>query len=313
LVVGIALAGCGQGPQVERNATIIQEVPGSCAEGPLPIAAASASGQENNQLRPSFAIDGNAGTRWSSGRASTAWLVLDMGKREMVRRLLINWERAWSPLFWIQASDNAVNWATIGIVGATQPGPQNLSGIDTTARYFRILSQRASSFGNISIFEITAFGDPSTACLDVPSSCGATVLLPPSRARASSQEFSYTPASAAIDGVYSTRWSSKYSDNEWLAIDLGSDARIDTVDITWEHAFARRFALQTGVTFDGPWTTVAEDDDGQFATTVTAVGATARYLRLLGLQRATQYGYSVWELEVLGTHQLTCPGGGKTP
>jgi hypothetical protein len=306
--VVVALAGCGPGSSLDGRA-LIRQVPGSCLERPLPIAAATASAEENNHFHASFAIDGNLSTRWSSGRANTAWLTLDMGKRTMVRDLLITWERAVSPLFWIQASDNDVNWATIGITGATQPGQQSLGGLDTTARYLRILSQRPSSFGNVSIFEIVALGDPNTACLGVPSSCGAPVLLDAARVRASSQQFSYTPASAAMDGVYSTRWSSNFTDDEWLAIDLGTPARIDEVDITWEHAFAKRFALQTAPSFNGPWTTVAEDDDGQFATTVTSVGVTSRFLRLLGIKRATQYGYSVWELEVFGSRQLACDGG----
>ncbi len=87
------------------------------------------------------------------------------------------------------------------------------------------------------------------------------------RARqASSTQFSYTPAAAAVDGVYSTRWSGNFTDNEWLALDLGSVARIDNVRITWEHAFAKRYALQTADSFSGPWTTAAAIDDGAFGT-----------------------------------------------
>jgi hypothetical protein len=310
-VVVAALIGCGgpgPGSESSGSSALFRQVPGSCDDSPLPVAAARASATQSPSFAAAFAVDGNDDTRWSSGPAATAWLQLDLGKREMIRSMSIEWERAFSPLFWVQASDNAVNWATIDIASATQAGFQDLGELDTTARYVRILSQRPSSFGNVSIKEVDVFGDPSTACITVPiSSCGAPAFLVPASARASSQQFSYTPASAAIDGVYSTRWSSNFTDNEWLAVDLGGVARIDDVTITWEHAFARKYALQTGPTFSGPWTTAVEVDDGAFGTTLVPMGVTARYLRLLGIQRATQYGYSVWELDVDGSRATTCP------
>ena len=308
IVVG-ALVGCGPGSSTGEGARspLFRQLPGTCDEAPLAVASARASAEESGHFHAAFAIDGNEGTRWSSGPAATAWLVLDLGRREMIRSLSIDWERAFSPSFWVQVSDDAVSWATLEITGATQPGEQDIPALDATARYLRILSQRPSSFGNVSIFEARVFGDTNLACLGLPFSCGGPVLLPAARAQASSTQFSYTPASAAVDGVYSTRWSSNFTDDEWLAIDLGGVARIDDVRITWEHAFARRFAVQTGSSLGGPWTTAVEVDDGAFGTTLTDVGATARYLRMLGIQRATQYGYSIWELDVYGSRQTTCP------
>jgi hypothetical protein len=308
IVVG-ALVGCGPGSSTDEGArgALFRQLPGDCAEVQLPVASARASAEEANHFHASFAIDGNEATRWSSGRASTAWLILDLGKREMIRSLSIDWERAFSPSFWVQASDDAVSWATLDIDAATQPGEQGIPALDATARYLRILSQRPSSFGNVSIFEAQVFGDPSVACLGVPASCAGPVLLPAVRAQASSTQFGYTPASAAVDGVYSTRWSSNFTDDEWLAIDLGGVARIDDVRITWEHAYARRYAIQTGDSLMGPWTTATTVNDGQFGTTLVDVGASARYLRMLGIQRATQYGYSIWELDVYGSRQTSCP------
>ena len=307
LIVAMAACGGPREPFEGENSALFRQVPGSCDEEPLPVAAARASAEETNHFHASLAIDGDPATRWSSGPATSAWLILDMGKRVMVRTLLINWERAFSPSFWVQASDNAVNWGTLEITGATQAGEQSIIGLDATTRYLRILSQRPSSFGNVSITEVTVLGDADVACLGVPATCTGPALLAAASAKASSTEFSYTPASAAVDGVFSTRWSSQFTDDQWLAVDLGGVARIDWVNITWEHAFAKSYALQTGTTFDGPWTTVVTINDGQFGTASPNVGATARYLRLLGLKRATQYGYSVWELEVFGSRATSCP------
>lgn len=305
-----SMIGCG-GPGATDDESVrsalFRPTPGSCAQEDLTVVAATASGEENNHFHASFAVDGNVNTRWSSGRASSAWLVLDFGKRVMIGGLVITWERAFSPSFWVQASDNAVNWATIEVTGATQAGEQSLPGLFTTARYLRILSRQPSSFGNVSIKEVAVFGDPNVGCLGVPASCGAPVFLQASRAQASSTEFSYTPAAAAVDGVYSTRWSSQFTDNQWLAVDLGGVARIDWVTISWEHAFGKSYALQTGTSLTGPWTTVTTINDGQFGTVLHDVGATARYLRLLGIKRATQYGYSLWQLDIIGSRATSCP------
>src|SRR5207253_11027920 len=47
-----------------------------------------------------------------------------------------------------------------------------------------------------------------------------------SEATASSVENAGTPASAAVDGDQSTRWSSGWSDPQWLLLDLGANAAI---------------------------------------------------------------------------------------
>ena len=47
-----------------------------------------------------------------------------------------------------------------------------------------------------------------------------------SEATASSAESASTPASAAVDGDLSTRWSSAFSDPPWLQLDLGANANI---------------------------------------------------------------------------------------
>ena len=114
LFVVVALVGCGPGSSIEESgkSALIRQFPGNCGDGALTVVNASASAEENNHFHASLAVDGNEGTRWSSGRATTAWLVLDLGKTGMIRSLSIDWERAFSPSFWIQASDNAVNWAT---------------------------------------------------------------------------------------------------------------------------------------------------------------------------------------------------------
>src|SRR6185437_2131260 len=65
-------------------------------------------------------------------------------------------------------------------------------------------------------------------------------------------------ATAASTG---TRWSSQFSDPQWLQVDLGATATIDTVKLVWETAYATGFQVQTSP--DGnAWTTISSTTTG---------------------------------------------------
>ena len=49
----------------------------------------------------------------------------------------------------------------------------------------------------------------------------------------------YRPENA-VDGLDDTRWSSAFSDPQWLAIDLGAPTRISRVVLNWEAPMPRR-------------------------------------------------------------------------
>ena len=77
------------------------------------------------------------------------------------------------------------------------------------------------------------------------SACGTTNVALNHTATASSIEDASTPASAAFDGNTGTRWSSLYSDPQWIAVDLGSTQSICQVVLRWETAYGRSFQIQT--------------------------------------------------------------------
>ncbi|MDX2971747.1 discoidin domain-containing protein [Kribbella solani] len=119
---------------------------------------------------------------------------------------------------------------------------------------------------------------------------------------ASSNEDDTLAAAKAIDGDSSTRWAStEGSDPQWLRVDLGQPAAVGRVKLNWEAAYAKAYRIE--VSDDGTsFTTVKEVANGNGATDdLTGLNAHGRYLRLVGTQRATSYGYSLWELEVYGT------------
>jgi uncharacterized protein len=103
----------------------------------------------------------------------------------------------------------------------------------------------------------------------------------------------------AVDGNSGTRWSSAFSDPQSISVDLGSTKTISRVRLTWETAYGRAYRIETS-TNNSTWQQVFSTTTGDGGTDDIAVSASARYVRVTGTQRATQWGYSLWELSVLG-------------
>ena len=122
-----------------------------------------------------------------------------------------------------------------------------------------------------------------------------------------SSESTVETAAKANDGDLKTRWQAKSDDtNEWLQVDLGSLRAINTVDVTWEAAYAARYDIK--VSKDGEdWTTVASPagKSGLVHTTFEAVDA--RYVRVQTVTRGTAYGSSIYEIAVYGAVQANAP------
>ena len=126
-------------------------------------------------------------------------------------------------------------------------------------------------------------------------------------ATASSIEEAGFEAGKANDGNASTRWSSLYTDSQWWQVDLGSAQQVDEVKINWEAAYGARYQIQTST--DGKtFTTAAEvTDTGAGVKTTTFAARSARYVKVQGVKRGTQWGYSFWSAEVFG------PGAAEQP
>lgn len=101
----------------------------------------------------------------------------------------------------------------------------------------------------------------------------------------------------AVDGDDTTRWGSAFRDKQWLMVDLGASVPLSKVRLNWEAAFAKDYELQTSN--DGlMWNTVGRVTGGDGGIQEHEVAQTARYVRVLGLRRATPYGISLYELQV---------------
>ncbi len=133
-----------------------------------------------------------------------------------------------------------------------------------------------------------------------PASAAPTLLSQGRPAVASASDATARGPAKAVDGSTATRWASGRTDAQWLRVDLGRTATITSVRLRWEAAYAKSYRLQ--VSSDGTtWRTMSSTTAGKGGVVTTAVSGTGRYVRMLGVQRATTYGYSLWEFQVYGT------------
>ncbi|WP_338704148.1 discoidin domain-containing protein (plasmid) [Streptomyces sp. Q6] len=127
-------------------------------------------------------------------------------------------------------------------------------------------------------------------------------------ADASSTDEDGHAAANVTDGDPATRWSSAFTDDQWIRVDLGATQTFDRVDLVWEQAYARTFVVQ--VSEDGEqWTEAASIDNtavplpfnsGDASLRITDFEArTARYVRLSCGIRNTSWGTSLWSLAVI--------------
>jgi uncharacterized protein YlaN (UPF0358 family) len=108
-------------------------------------------------------------------------------------------------------------------------------------------------------------------------------------------------SSKAVDGDISTRWASNYDDNAWIYVDLGEPKEFDRISLSWEGAYGKQFIIQ--VSNDASeWTNVYTQGAGNGGTeSITFNKTTARYVKLQGVKRATQWGYSLYEFQVFAS------------
>lgn len=109
--------------------------------------------------------------------------------------------------------------------------------------------------------------------------------------------------SKAVDGSINTRWSSAWSDPQWIVIDLGSQTVFNRVSLNWEAAYGKVYQIQIS-NDNANWTTIVNQNNGRGGVEQYNVSANARYLRIYGTQRGTQWGFSLYEIEV---YNITTP------
>jgi len=275
------------------------------------------STQSDNAANDAFkAIDGDWKTNWNLP-GETSWIQVDLGAVIPVGSLRLFWAHPearsvhhHARAYKIAVSADERTWKEVVSItdGDGYHSYHDLGGIP--CRFVRLESLKAAlPKEGIKLHEFEIYAPEKLKDLfmgiNVPGSevynwrkarAGLAVGKP---AKASSSHPANGSPQAAFDGDDNTRWSSEFSDPQWIAIDLGKEEPVSRVVIKWEAAYAKSYSLETSI--DGQqWTQVFKTDVGKGGDEEIKLPTTnARYVRMTGTQRATKYGYSIYEFKIL--------------
>src|SRR5476649_2803966 len=306
LVLALLLAACGGGGS-DANSPQSQRLLGSSVssvETVLTPVSAAASSSERGDLSAAAAIDHNPNTRLGSGFSDNEYLTLDFGTTQTITRVHIEWEDAHASQYLLQVSDDNKTWTTVKEVNDSQGGIEDISGFSGQGRYLRMQGVQRSGRYGYSILEIQAFTgtpdaqppttEPQPPVVFDPGQPG--VAIKPVAATSSRLENPGLSAAMTLDGKLDTRWGSAFEDGAWIQFDFGTKTQVGYMKLQWQAAYGKQYALQ--VSDDGQtWTQVRYVANGQGGTEeFYNLGINSRYIRLQGIARSSQYGYSLLEV-----------------
>ena len=195
-------------------------------------------------------------------------------------------------------ADAKIYYTTDGTIPTTESKEYTgkiLISSNTTLKAVAVKDGYLDSTYSATVFEIAGDTVSSSANLGLKK-----------KATASSSKGANT-ADMAFDGTTDTRWQAdNEADDEWIQVDLGSVQAVNAVTINWEAAYAAKYEIQ--VSTDGKeWTTVAKENGMVGEITSSFAATKARYVKMQGVSRGTQYGYSIYEMQVFGAVQAKAP------
>ncbi len=113
----------------------------------------------------------------------------------------------------------------------------------------------------------------------------------------SSRENEYVAANVT-DQNSSSRWASERKDEQWIYVDLGRREMFGRVELDWEGAYAEEYKIQVSDNARTWKDVVHKTDCKGGCELVEFEPVTARYVRMYGVERATKYGFSLWNFAV---------------
>ncbi|HEY9061342.1 MAG TPA: discoidin domain-containing protein [Pseudobacteroides sp.] len=188
-----------------------------------------------------------------------------------------------------------------------------LDGAVTTDVYFdNIILQEISSSSNTPSVTSSVTATPTPTATPVPAG-GANLALGKT-VYVSSEENGYGNVKQnSVDGNYGTKWSSGWSDNQWIYVDLGTVQAFNRVKLLWEVCYGKSYKIQVSNDANN-WTDVYTTNSGDGSVDdIYFTTANARYVRMYGITRSIDYGFSLWEFEVYNSSVTPTPTRTSTP
>ena len=249
------------------------------------------SSQERGDLGGGQAVDGDRGTRWASAASDDEWIAVDLGSVLPLDAVELDWEGAHADAYRVEVRDAATDpWRTVATETAGRGGVERHDLTDVDGRYVRMLGTARHTGWGYSLHELRVLSREGAPTPDLARTATVT---------ASSEESGTFAPSRATDGDPGTRWASRGgSDDEWLQLDLGRPTAVQEATLTWEGAHARAYRIEARNGTGDSWTTLATRTAATGGTEVLPVDGEWRYVRFRGVERATQWGYSLYGVEL---------------
>ena len=166
--------------------------------------------------QPTFANDGNSGTRWSSDFSDLQYIYIDLSARYDICKMAIKWETAYGKDFDLQVSEDAVTWTTVDTVRGNASTNTEFNGA-CSGKYVRMQGIKRGTGYGYSIFDFQVFGNPASSC-PTPTGLSAANLTP------NSEQISWNAVTGANQYIIkyrpdlSSSWISKTSNTNSITL-----------------------------------------------------------------------------------------------
>ncbi|MDI1465332.1 discoidin domain-containing protein [Catellatospora sp. KI3] len=110
----------------------------------------------NGPQLPSYATDGNYGTRWASEWVDTAWLQCDLGSVKSFNNVLLAWETASAKSYQIQVSNDGTTWTNIYSTTTGNGGFDQIP-VNASGRYIRMNGTARNTAYGYSLWEFQVY------------------------------------------------------------------------------------------------------------------------------------------------------------
>ena len=251
-------------------------------------ATATASSIENTGTAIASVNDDDEVTRWSSAYNDDEWIALDLGQSYEVGSVELVWETAYGKAYNIELSDDNINWSSVYQQTNGTGGTETIE-ISGNAQYIRMKGLERGTAWGYSLYEFKVYEKPA--------------IITPVTNLALNKVTSVTSTEAdniadnATDGDANTRWSSLFTDTQSIMVDLGENKDISRIILNWETASAKSYSIE--ISSDGVmWSSIYSTDSADGDVDEISCSGNGRYVRMLGTERNTPWGYSLWEIEV---------------
>lgn len=204
-----AAAGLASGPTTARPASgPDRAAAAACGTTNAALGRTATASSTEGPFGAASAVDGNAGTRWSSEAADPQWIRVDLGSVQDLCRVELAWETAYGRDFRIEASDDGTTWRTLKTVTNGSGGNQSLD-VAGSGRFVRLTGTGRGTGYGYSLWELRVYtGDGGTTPGDpVP---GGGDLGP--NVQVFGPDTPVDQIQAAVDAVYDQQEADQFGD-----------------------------------------------------------------------------------------------------